>query len=217
MTGRERLKIAIATLAAGLLPGASALAEEGFYSGFFGGMAMVDMGSKASLEELYLGDLALDSSSLDDTDPAYGVQVGYRWNSYIAAEVGYVNLGEGVYEAELSALPIEFGARFRSTGPTASVLGTLPAGEHFEFHGRIGAYYADTRYRERLVDLQTGEEFSIEFDGNSIDAFAGIGAAWNINASYALRVEYQRFFDVGDDDETPETDVDLLMFGVLFR
>lgn len=222
MTGRLRLRIAVATLAAGLLPGANALAEAGFYSGFFGGMSMADMGSKGSLDEVYFGDLPLDSSSLDDSDGTYGVQVGYRWNSYIAAEIGYVNLGEGVYEAAISdpaivPSPIEFSARFRSTGPTLSVLGTLPAGERFDFHGRLGAYYSDTRYRERLEDPDTGETASIEFDGNSIDAFAGIGAAWNINASYTLRVEYQRFFDVGDEEETPEADIDLLMFGVLFR
>jgi len=46
---------------------------------------------------------------------------------------------------------------------------------------------------------------------------AGIGAAWNINDGYALRVEVQRYFDVGDEDQTGENDVDMLTFGVVFR
>lgn len=32
-----------------------------------------------------------------------------------------------------------------------------------------------------------------------------------------MRLEYQRFFDVGEDDETGETDVDLVTLGILFR
>lgn len=219
MMGRERLKIAVAAMA--LLPGASALAQEGFYSGIFGGMSLFDMGSAGGLTRSFFGNTPVDSSSLDDSDGAYGVTVGYRWNRYVATEIGYVNLGEGLYEAELSdptvvTEPTVFTARFRTTGLTASMLGFWPVGM-FDIQGRAGVYYGDTRYRQRL-DLTTSDTFvSDESKANSFDAFAGIGAAWNFNESYSLRVEYQKFLNAGDKDDTGEVDVDLLTIGVLFR
>jgi hypothetical protein len=43
-----------------------------------------------------------------------------------------------------------------------------------------------------------------------------VGGAWNISDSYSLRLEYQRYLDLGDDD-TGEGDVDLIGLSHLFR
>jgi OmpA-OmpF porin, OOP family len=222
MIGQGRLKIAVATMTLGLLPGAGALAQEGWYSGIFGGVSMVDMGSASSLRRTFFGNTPVDSSSLDDSDSAYGVHVGYRWNSYIATEVGYVNLGEGVFAANLSdpaivTEPTVFSARFRTTGFTAAMLGIFPVAGMFDIHGRAGVYYADSRYRQRQDFTASDTFLSGESKANSFDAFAGLGAAWNFQENYSLRVEYQRFLNVGDKDDTGEVDVDLLTVGVLFR
>ncbi len=34
------------------------------------------------------------------------------------------------------------------------------------------------------------------------ELFAGIGANWNATPNVAIRVEYQKFFDVGDDSKS---------------
>src|SRR5688572_18583120 len=108
MSGRLGLKIAAWALGLGLLPGANALAEEtGFYSGFFGGMAVGDLGSKGELDALFFDDTPV-SSSLDDSGAAYGIQVGYRWNAYLAAEIGYINLGKAEYQADIIGTPVRF-------------------------------------------------------------------------------------------------------------
>lgn len=220
-------------LAAGLAstPVSGALAE-GFYFGISGGAASFDLPSKAAFDETYVDSLdglvpgvfvVGAESSLDDSDQAWGVQVGYRWGSYVAAELGYVNFGEALYRADVLLsdgfvdAPIEVSARVRSSGPTLAVLGILPLRERFDIHARAGVYFSDTRYRERFEDPLTGEGDSIETDGSDKDLFAGLGAAWNINESYAVRLEYQRFFDVGDEDHTGEENIDLLSVGFLFR
>ncbi len=204
-------------MALGCLPAASALAE-GFYFGVSGGLAAVDLPSKASIDQLFedVG-VAIESSSVDDEDTAWGVQVGYRWNSYVAAEVGYVNFGTAEYQATPAGIDGAVSLRARSSGPTVSVLGMLPASEHFDFHLRAGVYFGDSRMRARAEDFITGDAFSEEAKSRSEDLFAGIGAAWNINDRYSLRLEYQRFFDVGDKNHTGETDIDLLSFSLLFR
>ncbi len=54
-------------------------------------------------------------------------------------------------------------------------------------------------------------------DASQTELFAGIGAAWNVNQSFAVRAEYQRFFDVGDDKKNYEQDIDVISVGVLFK
>jgi hypothetical protein len=54
------------------------------------------------------------------------------------------------------------------------------------------------------------------FKAGETEFFLGVGGAWNISNSYSLRLEYQRYLDLGDDD-TGEGDVDLIGLSVLFR
>ncbi|AMN45992.1 hypothetical protein ACG33_02465 [Steroidobacter denitrificans] len=210
-------KIAAQALVLGCVPATAALAADpGFYFGISGGLATFDLPSRGSLDaELEEEGFLLESSSLDDDDKAWGLQVGYRWNSYVAAEVGYANFGTAEYRAT-DGIDGNLSLRVRSSGPTLSVLGMLPVAERFDLHARAGVYFADTRVRYREAGFDIGEDYSEGSKSSSENPFLGIGAAWNINDSYALRVEYQRFFDVGKDD-IGKFDIDLLSFSVLFR
>lgn len=234
MTGQHRAALLAATL--GLILSNAASAEtQGLYFGLTGGATSIDTsGSKqdrdealalpiaAALESEGIDVLGIESS-LDDSDIGWGLQVGYRFNRYIAAEVGYVDLGEALYEAILTiddgveTFPVEVSSRFASSGPTAAVLGILPVGERFDVHAKAGLYFADTRYRARVRDIEFNENLlHDEANAGEREVFLGLGGAWNINDSYSLRFEYQRFLDVGDDD-TAETDVDLFALSLLFR
>lgn len=208
----KRIGLAM-TAALGMLPVTASFAE-GFYFGLGGGISMPDLPSKAAFD----AELGVPvTSSLDDSGTGWGVQVGYRFIPYFAAEVGYIDLGEARYDATITATGDEYSVRYLSTGVTLSAIGMFPIGPRFDVHGRLGLYWSDTRIRDRIEDPFTGDFLSVEAKGSDQDLIAGIGGAWNINESYSLRLEYQRFMDVGDEDETGEQDVDLLMFSVLFR
>jgi len=159
----------LATLGTG-----SVMAEEyeGWYVGLSGGLASVDLNIKdfdavavhdqaALLQNINdaLG-TALDSgtsfnSTLDDSDTSWGVQVGYRFNKYVAAELGYVNFGKAIYKAQtvvdtgvVDPQSLDIRTRFTSTGPTISIVGMYPVG-HFDLHVRGGIFFSDTRIVER--------------------------------------------------------------------
>ena len=235
MTGKQRMAAALVA-ALGMIAANTASAENaGLYFGLTGGATSVDMGgSKQDFDDTFglpiaatleLGGLDVIGfeSSLDDSDIGWGLQVGYRFNRYIAAEVGYVDLGEALYEAIMTVddgteiFPVEASVRFKSSGPTAAVLGILPVGERFDAHAKAGVYIADTRLRSRLRDVEFAENVvHDETKAGETEFFFGVGGAWNISDSYSLRVEYQRYLDVGDDD-TGEGDVDLIGLSVLFR
>ncbi len=252
----------LAGLALGcVLTNSAAFAEEyrGFYFGVWGGSGDMEYRSKANADAFFSRRLAIElplvpirpgtnlaatplTSTLDDSLTPWGAQVGYRFNKWVAAELGYVDLGELLYTLSGSIsgpyryiddkgqdVTRQLNGNFQrsqqitSTGVTGSVLGMLPLGPHFDLHVRGGIYYADTRVTDRLRYIDGGSQGDVfnllhrRVDASQTELFGGLGAAWNINQSFALRVEYQRFFDVGDDEKNGEGDVDVINLSVLFK
>jgi hypothetical protein len=71
--------------------------------------------------------------------------------------------------------------------------------------------------RLRDVEFNTGNIVHQRVDASETELFAGIGGAWNINENFVLRVEYQKFLDVGDEEKTGESDIDVFNVSVLFK
>lgn len=169
-------------------------------------------------------------SSLDDSVSAWGAQVGYRFGKYFAAEVGYANLGEASYRlpitVQLTVTPpgtaevfaAERATVFTSAGPTVSAIGMFPIGQRFDLQARAGIYLADTRVTNRVRDVEFAQNVSHRrVDASQTELLAGIGGSWSVNENFSLRVEYQKFFDVGDDEKTGESDIDVINLSVLFK
>lgn len=189
--------------------------------------------------------LSPEGSTQDDSLTPWGAQIGYRFNRWVAVEAGYVDLGEFLYSmtgtltgdygffcdtcdpVDIYVRPLsgdfQRARQITSTGITASVLGMFPASQHFDLHVRGGLYYADTRVTNRLRYMSAEFEDDVfnlyhrRVDASQTELFAGIGGAWNINESFSLRVEYQKYFDVGDDEKAGESDVDVINLSVLFK
>jgi opacity protein-like surface antigen len=49
------------------------------------------------------------------------------------------------------------------------------------------------------------------------DPMFGIGGAYNVTDKLAVRIEYEKFLDVGDESTTGQSDVDLLSASLVFR
>lgn len=168
-------------------------------------------------------------SSLDDSVSAWGAQVGYRFGKYFATEIGYANLGEASYRlpitVQLTVTPgtsevfaAERATVFTSAGPTISAVGLFPIGQRFDLQARAGIYLADTRVTNRVRDVEFAENVSHRrVDASQTELLAGIGGTWHINENFSLRAEYQKFFDVGDDEKTGESDIDVITLSVLFK
>ena len=250
-------------------PAAFAEQYRGFYFGVWGGTGEYDTPSKGAMDELILDGLATEvasvpiqpftnltvgsdfDSSQDDSLTPWGLQVGYRFNKWVAAEVGYVDLGEYLYSLtgsisgdygflcdlpacldadgnpQIVVRPLDGGfersTQLTSAGITASVLAMFPLSSHFDLHIRGGVYYADTRVTNRLRYVDVADQTDVfnllhrRVDASQTELLVGLGAAWNINESFALRVEYQKFLDVGDDEKAGETDVDVINVSLLFK
>jgi OmpA-OmpF porin, OOP family len=230
---QRRFTLGSLGMAIAALSCASAANAEGFYFGLNYGSASYDLNRKdfdTAIVAPFTQDLAASgvtvtgaSSGIDDTDNGWSANVGYRFNSYVAAEVGYLNLGEGMYRADVTTtngaqtLDVLPSVRVTSTGITTALLGIFPFSA-FDVYGKAGLFFSNTKVRQKYEFPGTSSDtVSDEVKAGSRDTFYGVGATWNFSENYSVRLEYQKFLKVGDNDHTGEGDIDFLSVGVLFR
>lgn len=157
------------------------------------GMSSVYVGG--SLGQSEAKDACEGFAGCDEKDTAWKIFAGFQLTPMFAVELGYTDLGE-VSAPGISA---------ESTAWDLSAIAAFPIGEAFSLYGRLGGYRAETEARAGALsadDSNTGLTF-------------GVGAGFNLSRNLGLRAEWQRYADVGDDDD--ESDIDVLSIGVLWR
>ena len=155
--------------------------------------------------------------SADDKDTSLGLSGGYQFNSNVAAELGYVDLGSFSADAKgtESGLSLTETAKFEAKGFQASVVGSMPVSKEFSVLGRLGMFRWD------LKSSNDGVEAGVPFSGSEkatgIDLTYGLGVQYNFSKVVGARFEWQKFKDVGDQDKTGQSDVDLISLGLVYR
>jgi OOP family OmpA-OmpF porin len=185
-----------------LSAGAANADDQGFYFGASGGLAK------------YKGNV-LSNLIPDDETSMWGVSGGYRINRYFAVEAGYVNLGtlEGPARREGSPHPGNSSLvqrELETTGPAITAIGTLPLSESWEVYVRAGVLLADSEMN-RLID---GAPSSFSFDSEAPTLGAGVQYGWK--AHWSARLEFEHWFDIGDDLGI-DAEVNGLSLAILYR
>jgi OOP family OmpA-OmpF porin len=213
---------------AGLLFAVAAHAKppkSGFYLGATAGQSKYseDLGEADGLLFEAFSNVGLPvaavTSDIDDTDTNFSVFAGYRFFPYLAAEFGYVDLGELTYNADVVLLgtsaPGSVDITFSSKGPLGSALGIWPINDSWDVYARAGIFISDTKLKVN-VGLLNASDTETE-SKTSVDSMIGLGTAVHLGDHFSLRLEYQRFGAVGDEDTTGESNVDLVNAGFLVR
>jgi OOP family OmpA-OmpF porin len=222
-----RIFAATAALAlAGMMPAAQA-GQPGFYVGGLYGQSkkQIDIGgfdTYATTQVFPSPNVQLTvesmTSTLDDSDSGFGFVGGYRFNSHLAVEGGYLDLGSVKYRANargnITGIPTDavLNADSETSGFVVSALGVWPLSYRWEVYGRAGAMFSSNDFRAFYDDVEQNPRRA-EFSENDVDFVAGFGTSYNVLEIYDLRLEFQRIFDAGD-KTTGEADVDLISLGV---
>lgn len=206
-------------LCAGLGLATSAHAE-GWYAVVFGGESSSQGLHQDQIDDALVGaGFDLQSSSLDDSDTGFGATLGYQVNENFAAELSYVDLGEVSYDAsneQASPANESFALTSSAAGPVLSFLGILPVGSsRFEVYGRAGLALMDVEGEAAATvgDVVTRDRASTT---RSNLVFGG-GVQYGINDRFGVRLEWDRHFDVGSEDITGESDIDLFALGLRYN
>ena len=144
------------------------------------------------------------STSCDDKDTAYKLYGGLEMNEFISMEVGYVNLGE----ARVTGVP--FGT-VSYHGMTMQILGTYAINPSFTLLVRGGMNILNAEVNGTIAAPTNNS-------GDTDVAWsAGLGGQYNLTKSVGLRMEWERFFKVGDSTTTGEADVDMISAGLVYK
>ena len=204
---------------------AASILEQGSYYGLGFGQSKYDQ-SKSELDNDVLSAIEPGlsaqnfSSQLDNSDTTYDALVGYRFGAHLAVEGAYADLGAAAYTASMTltdtktTAPQTNSTHFSSKGFMVSALGIVPFGSRWEAYGRGGLIYADTELR--VTRVRAGFPTTRDDSSQSSDWVFGVGAGCELGDHFSIRVEYQKFKNVGDSN-TGETDVDTIDLRVLYR
>jgi hypothetical protein len=162
------------------------------------------------------------SSSTTDSDIGYQATFGYRFNRFVAAELGLAQFGSlsSTARADMDFgggfVPVSVKLNFSAGGPILAVVGILPINDKFELYGRLGYLFTSSeRELSSRVDGESGTFGSAK--GDSQNPVYGVGFAWHINQVYSIRGEFQKLDQLGQEDRTGAEDLTVLGLGIIVR
>jgi opacity protein-like surface antigen len=115
------------------------------------------------------------SGKCDRFENAWRAYVGGKFNDILGAEVGFVDLGRDFDRG---------GGTTRAHGLDLSLLAGVPIGERASIFAKVGAAYLRTSVSGTGVDTGNKNDWGPRF---------GIGAQFNLNRNWALRVDADRY------------------------
>lgn len=131
--------------------------------------------------------------SKDETSTAWKVFGGYQINRYMGVEAGYVDLGKASFNGRLSVAEPPFPVGTATSGDFDSnaffltAVGAYPVTTQFSVLAKLGVSRAETDARVTLGGL------SASTTGRTTQATYGLGVRFDINKSFAVRGEWDRF------------------------
>jgi hypothetical protein len=217
--------IALALMSISLIPRLAGAVEAGFYVGGNYGqsdttldIAPFDALAQAVNTAFFFAITDRSSTLEDGKDTTYSFFGGYRFSRHWAVEAGYMDFGKRVYreqsignylfdEADEPPRTHELKLSSHSTGLTVSGLGILPLSYRSELFARGGISYVQN-------NVEIRGPYSAALRGGGATSFlAGVGGSFTFADIYAVRLEFQRAFDIGH-PKMQKADVDMITLGI---
>lgn len=140
--------------------------------------------------------------SCRDKATAWKAIGGYQVSQYLAAEVGYTDLGKVSLSLGSNTISAKASA-FEAVG-----VGMVPIAGRFAAYGKAGFYRAKT---------EASSNFGFSASASNSDLTYGAGLLVNFTPRLALRGEWQRYKSVGGGDDIGKSDIDVVSAGLLFK
>lgn len=152
--------------------------------------------------------------SCDDKDTAWKIFAGYQFNENFGAELGYVDLGTAKGTTSVAFLGVPAGSTVNIDVKTFELVGvgTFPINNDFGVFGKLGIHRWDADFSGFIPGLGAGS-----FSDDGTDLTFGVGLQWNFMKEASARLYWQRYNDVGDENTTGKTDLDVFGVSALFR
>lgn len=185
-------------------------ADSGWLVGGNVGMSRAEIDDARIAAQLQSQGLASTISD-DDTDIAFKIFGGYKFNKHFALEGGYFNLGQFGYTATTTPAGSLTG-KIKLQGLNIDAVGILPITQKFSAFGRIGMNYAEAKdsFASSGAVLAPSDPSPSKSEANYK---LGLGIQYDFTKHVGMRAEWERYRindAVGNDG-----DIDLLSLGVV--
>lgn len=192
---------------------------EGLYAGASFGSTKVKDGGACSTAGLVLK--SGYSCSSDNKDTGWKLFGGYELNKNLAFEFSYIDFGKFTASAngtgKNTSTSATASSNFKAKGWISfDAVGMLPLTKDFGLIGRIGI----NRWRvDTSASASDGSNSGRRKDTKQGFAFdnIGVGLKYGFNENMDLRLEWERFKDVGNTLLTGSGDIDLLSLGLVYK
>lgn len=202
-----------------------------WYAGIAAGEATTDRDLVTNRESTLTNATGI-ATDFDARDAAWKIFGGYRFNDWLGVEAGYVDLGRHSMLTTMQGgdppLPASIFIERRLSGFGADLLASAALGGNFALLGRLGVLRSRLRATARLegnIGFSNGttDERTRSASSDEVLLRYGAGAEWWPRANLGLRLEWERYanvgkaFAIGGSGTTGEADTDLFSLGVVFR
>ena len=143
--------------------------------------------------------------SCDKSEFAGKVYGGYKFNKYLGAEGALVYLGSADANGTFLGVPVT--SDVYAGGLELAGTGTVPITDQFGILAKLGVLFWG-------IHSEVGTGF--ERDENGTSFATGLGLKYDITKNVGIRLEWERFWQVGN-STIGESDVDLFTIGGLYR
>lgn len=169
----------------------AAAADSGWLGGLNIGQSRANIDDAGISAQLLGSGLTTTSIADDDSDTAFKIFGGYKFNRHFALEGGYFNLGRFGYTAATLPAGTQSG-NIKLQGLNFDAVGFLPLTEKFSALGRVGVNYAEAKDR-----FSTSGAVPAPADSGPSNREAnyklGLGLQYAFTESVAMRGEWERY------------------------
>ncbi len=187
-------------------------ADSGWLGGFSIGESSAEIDDARITAALIGSGFTTTSIVDDDTDTAYKIFGGYKFNKHFIVEGGYFNLGEFGYTATTTPAGTLTG-RIKLQGLNIDAVGILPITDKFSAFARLGVNYAEAK-----DNFSSTGAVTLLSDPNpskrDTNYKAGLGLQYDFTDTLGMRGEWERYRindAVGNDG-----DINMYSIGLVF-
>ena len=199
----------------------AAAQDQAFYVGLGIGRSSADVTEISRQDIMDTGFTSLNTfqNGTTTSDIAWNIYGGFRFNENIAAEAFYTNFGKFSRDASgngatasSSSVNFNLNSDLKISGFGAAVLLGAPVSEQWNLYAKPGLFFWDAKRTSTTTASGTTLSGSIDKNGSSLTF--GVGTDYAFTEKLSGRLEWDRFFDVGDKNTTDKSNVDLLALSV---
>jgi OOP family OmpA-OmpF porin len=166
------------------------LDESYYYGGASVGQSRSHLHTPGMTAQLLGNSATATTIEQDKQDTTYKVFGGYQFNRYVAAEIGFFDLGKYKFTAQ-TVPPGTLSGEVKIRGFNLDVVGTWPMTDACALLGRVGAQSAKTS--ETFSTTGAAISSANQLHKHQVDVKAGVGVQYALAPSALLRAEIEHY------------------------